>query len=140
MLEPYLIFDGNCADAMRFYERTLGGKLEALMTFGESPVPDQVPPGAADRIMHARLVIGDRALMASDGMLGEPYEGMKNFSVTLYYPAADEAKRVFDTLAEGGKVNMPMGKTFWAEAFGMLADRFGTPWMVNCESAGQASS
>ena len=94
MLEPYLIFDGNCADAMRFYERTLGGKLEALMTFGESPVPDQVPPGAADRIMHARLVIGDRALMASDGMLGEPYEGMKNFSVTLYYPAADEAKRI----------------------------------------------
>jgi PhnB protein len=131
MLEPYLIFDGNCADAMRFYERTLGGKLEALMTFGESPVRDQMPPGAAGRVMHARLVIGDRALMASDGMLGEPYEGMKNFSVTLYYPETAEAKRVFDALAEGGKVNMPMGKTFWAEAFGMLVDRFGTPWFVS---------
>jgi PhnB protein len=131
MLEPYLIFDGNCADAMRFYERTLGGKLEALTTFGESPVRDQVPPGAADRVMHARLVIGDRALMASDGMLGEPYEGMKSFSVTLYYPEVAEAKRVFDALAEGGKVNMPMGKTFWAEAFGMLVDRFGTPWFVS---------
>jgi len=131
MLEPYLIFDGNCADAMRFYERTLGGKLEALMTFGESPVRDQVPPGAAGRVMHARLVIGDRALMASDGMLGEPYEGMKSFSVTLYYPAVDEAKRVFNALAEGGKVNMPMDKTFWAEAFGMLVDRFGTPWFVS---------
>lgn len=131
MLEPYLIFDGNCADAMRFYERTLGGKLQALMTFGESPVRDQVPPGAAGRVMHARLVIGDRALMASDGMLGEPYEGMKNFSVTLYYPEVAEAKRVFDALAEGGKVNMPMAKTFWAEAFGMLVDRFGTPWFVS---------
>ncbi len=131
MLEPYLIFDGNCADAMRFYERTLGGKLQALMTFGESPMGGQMPPGAAGRVMHARLVIGDRALMASDGMLGEPYEGMKNFSVTLYYPEVAEAKRVFDALAEGGKVTMPMDKTFWAEAFGMLVDRFGTPWFIS---------
>ena len=129
-LGTYLIFDGNCAEAMRFYERTLGGKLEALMTHAQSPIAAQTPPGSADRIMHASLNLGDRRLMASDAMPGH-YQGMRGFSLSLSYPTAAEAKRVFDALAEGSKVTMPLDKTFWAEAFGMLVDRFGTPWMVN---------
>jgi PhnB protein len=130
-LDAYLTFDGNCADAMRFYERTLGGKLEMLMTHAESPMAAQTPRGSADRIMHARLVIDGRILMASDSMVGHPYEGMKGFSLSLVYPTVTDAQRAFDALAEGGRVNMPLQKTFWAEAFGMLVDRFGTPWMVN---------
>jgi PhnB protein len=130
-LDTYLTFDGNCADAMRFYERTLGGKLEALMTHAESPIAAETPPDSADRIMHARLVLDGRVLMASDSMAGHPYPGMKGFSLALGYPTVADAQRVFDALAEGGRVTMPLQKTFWAEAFGMLVDRFGTPWMVN---------
>jgi PhnB protein len=128
--EPYLFFDGTCAEAMRFYERTLGGKLD-LMKAGDSPAAGDMPPGSGDKILHARLALGDRALMASDWMDSRPFEGMKGFSLALAYPTVDEAQRVFDALAEGGQVNMPMGKTFWVESFGMLVDRFGTPWFIS---------
>ncbi len=129
VLDSYLFFDGTCADAMRFYERTLGGKLETMMTYGQSPDPAQCPPGSKDRIMHANLVVGGRNLMASDTPAGQA-GGMKGFSLSLAYPGADEARRIFEQLAEGGQVTMPVARTFWAEAFGMLTDRFGTPWMV----------
>jgi PhnB protein len=129
-LDVYLFFDGTCADAMRFYERTLGGKL-TLMTHAESPMAAQTPPGSANRILHARLDLDGRLLMASDSMVGEPYEGMKGFSLSLIYPTVADAQRVFGALAEGGRIIMPIEKTFWAEAFGMLVDRFGTPWMIN---------
>ena len=129
-LDSYLFFDGNCAEAMRFYQRTFGGKLD-MMTHAQSPEAGRSPPGMADRIMHARLALDGRTLMASDAMAGDPYDGMKNFSLALQYGTAGEAKRIFDALAEGGRVKMPLQKTFWAEAFGMLVDRFGTPWMVN---------
>jgi PhnB protein len=131
-LNAYLGFDGNCAEAMRFYERVLGGKLEMIMTVGESPMCDQVPPGNENRVMHARMVIDQTVIMAGDAMAGcEPYQGMKGFSMTLSYPSAAEAKPVFEALSEGGTVTMPLHKTFWAESFGMLTDRFGTPWIVN---------
>src|ERR1700694_5664789 len=130
-LDTYLNFNGNCAEAMRFYERTLGGKMEMLMTHGESPIADQVPPGSRDRIMHARLVVDGHALMGSDMMAGDRDEGMRGFYVSLNYPTVAEAKKVFDGLAKGGRVTMPLGKQFWADAFGMLVDRFGTPWMIN---------
>jgi PhnB protein len=130
-METYLFFDGNCAEAMRFYERTLGGKLEMMMTHAESPEAAKSPPGNSNRIMHASLLVGGRRLMASDAMAGQPYEGMKGFYLSLVYPTVDEAKRLFDSLAQGGRVNMPMDKTFWVESFGMLVDRFGTPWMVS---------
>jgi len=133
-LDAYLTFNGNCADAMRFYQRTLGGKLD-LMTHAQSPIAGQTPPGSENRIMHARLAIDGRLLMASDSMAGHPYEGMKGFSLSLIYPTVAEATRVFNALADGGKVIMPLDKTFWAKAFGMLVDRFGTPWMVNGELA-----
>ena len=135
-LSTYLTFDGNCAEAMRFYESTLGGKLEMMMTHAESPMADQTPPSSADRIMHARLALGDQILMASDSMAGHPYGGMHGFSLSLVYPTADAAKPIFDALAAGGKVIMPLQKTFWSEGFGMLVDRFGTPWMVNGGMAG----
>jgi PhnB protein len=130
-IEAYLTFDGTCADAMRFYERTLGGKLETLMTHGESPMADQTPPDSRDRILHARLVVDGRALMASDSPAGQPYEGMHGFALSLNYTGLAEARRVFDALSAGGRVTMPLQKVFWADAFGMLVDRFGTPWLVN---------
>lgn len=134
-LDPYLIFDGNCAEAMRFYQKTLGGKLEAMITNGESPIASQCPEGSADRIMHARLAFDGRSIMASDAMGGAPYEGMSGFSLALYYPTVAEGNSVFNALAEGGRITMPMQKTFWSESFGMLVDRFGTPWMINSGAA-----
>ena len=130
-LDPYLFFDGNCAAAMRFYEKALGGKLEAMMTHADAPPSAGVPPGSPERIMHASLALGDRRIMASDTMKGDAYAGMHGFSIALSYPSVDEAKKVFAALSEGGKVNMPMGPTFWVESFGMLVDRFGTAWMVS---------
>lgn len=132
LLNAYIGFNGNCAEAMRFYERVLNGKIEMMMTNGQSPMRDQIPPGNEDRVMHARMTIGQNVLMAGDAMAGsEPYEGMKGFSLTLSYPTAAEAKQVFEALIDGGKVTMPLQKTFWAEAFGMLTDQFGTPWIIN---------
>ena len=130
VLDSYLFFDGNCAEAMRFYERTLGGKIEMSMTYGQAPDPSQCPPGSQDRIMHASLQIGDRRLMASDTPGGQPAQPMQGFALSLHYPTADEARRIFDALGNGGQTTMPFAKTFWAEGFGMLTDRFGTPWMV----------
>lgn len=129
-MTPYLNFDGNCADAMRFYERTLGGKLE-MMTFGSTPMSDDTPPEYRDKIMHACLSADGQSLMASDAGPWAPFEGSKGFSVALVYPIATEGQRIFDALSEGGNVTMPMQKTFWVEAFGMVTDRFGTPWLVN---------
>jgi len=132
-IQPYIFFESDCAEAMRFYEKALRGKLEMMVTHAEMPDFDatKFPLGTAERIMHARLVVDGQVLMASDNGSGMPYDGMKGFTVTLTYPDVAEGKRVFDALAEGGQVRMPFGKTFWAEAFGMTVDRFGTPWMVN---------
>ena len=130
-LDVYLTFDGNCAEAMRCYERVLGGKIEMMMKNSESPMAEQCGPGMGERIMHARLALDGRLLMASDAMTGQPYPGMNGFSLTLVYKTVAEAERVFAALAEGGTVRMPMQKTFWVESFGMLTDRFGTPWMIN---------
>ena len=120
----------DCAEAMRFYQRVLGGKLD-MMTRAQSPMAGECPPGSESRIRHARLALGGRLLMASDTMVGHPYEGKKGFSLALAFELPAEAKRVCEALADGGRVVMPLGETFWAAAFGMLVDRFGTSWMVN---------
>lgn len=130
-IHAYLTFDGNAAEAMRFYEKTLGGKMQMMMTVGEAPDTEQFPPEAKKRIMHASLAYGDGMLMASDSMPGQTYEGMKGFGVALTLETVAEARRVFDAFAEGGHVAMPFAKTFWVEAFGMVTDRFGTPWLIN---------
>ena len=137
-MNPYLTFDGNCAEAMRFYQKTLGGKLE-MMTFDSSPMRDDIPKGHGDKIVHACLTVDGQSLMASDTGPWAPYEGVKGISVTLNYPTAAAAKPIFDALADRGKVTMPLQKTFWAEAFGMVNDRFGTPWMINAGAAEQGA-
>lgn len=130
-IDTYLIFNGNCGEAMRFYEAAVGGKLEKMMTQADMPPQENCPPGDATRIMHACLDFGGRKLMASDSMGGQPAEPMSGFFVSTSHAGVDEARKVFDALAEGGQVKMPMGKTFWVEIFGMVVDRFGTPWMVS---------
>jgi len=129
-LDPYLMFNGNCRQAMEFYQRTLGGEMQAMMTHGESPMKDQCPDGLKDQIMHSCLVVDGRMLMASDAMPGQPYEGMKNVSIALSYPTAAEGAKAFKALAEGGNVFMDLQPTFWADTFGVCTDRFGTSWMV----------
>jgi PhnB protein len=134
-IDSYLFFDGQCAEAMRFYERTLGGKLQALMKYSDSPEPaDEACAGGGrpdpDRVMHAALAIDGRMLMASDMPTPGQHPKMAGFGLSLHYPTAAEARRAFDALAAGGSVTMPMQQTFFADAFGMLTDRFGTPWMV----------
>jgi PhnB protein len=136
-LDAYLFFDGNCAEAMRFYERVFRGRLEVLQTYGESPAREDVAPDREQRIMHARLVLDGRALMGSDAVSEEPFEGIRGFALSMNYDTVEEAQRVFGELSDGGTVQMPLQQTFWAEAFGMLVDRFGTPWMVNVNAPGQ---
>jgi PhnB protein len=130
-IEPYLFFNGRCEEAIEFYKKALGTEVLMLMRYKESPEPTppgMVPPGWENKIMHATLRIGNANVMASDGCSeGTNFQG---FSLSL--TAADEAdaKRKFAALAEGGQVQMPLGKTFWSPCFGMVADRFGVGWMV----------
>ena len=131
-LNPYLSFDGTCTQAMKFYERVLGAKLDALITYSQMPMGDQpVPPSHAERVMHAYLVHPDFSLMAGDTPPGVPHTGMQGIMLALTYPTAEEGRRVFAALADGGTITMPLGETFWADVFGMVTDRFGTPWGVN---------
>jgi PhnB protein len=130
----YLGFNGNCADAMRFYERALGGKLEVLMSGAESPMAEQIPKEFGHRILHARLALpGGGMLFGGDCPADMPYEGIKGVSIAVDYATVAEAEKVFNALADGGKVTMPMQGAFWAKRWGMLVDKFGTPWIVNGE-------
>ena len=130
----YLAFDGTCAEAMRFYERALGGTLEVLLAGADTPMAGHIPKEHAHRIMHARLVLpGGGTVYAGDAPPQAPYEGIKGVAITLNYDAAAEAEAAFAALAEGGTVTMPMQEAFWARRWGMLVDRFGTPWIVNGE-------
>lgn len=127
---PYLNFDGQCAEALRFYERVLGGKLQVI-THGDSPIAGEVPPAWGDRVLHACLTVGDQTLMASDSP-PEHHAKPQGLYVSLHLDHPEEAERIFGELAEQGQVTMPLGPTFWAVRFGMCVDRFGTPWMINC--------
>ncbi len=131
-LNPYLTFDGNCEEAFRAYEKILGGEILAMMPHGGTPAEAQVPADWRQKIIHARLSLNGVLLMGSDAP-PDRYQPMQGFSVTLNIKEPAEAERVFAALAEGGSVRMPLGETFWAKKFGMLTDRFGTPWMINCE-------
>ena len=130
-INPYLNFDGTCAEAMRFYQKALGGKLE-MMPFAGTPMEKDIPSQYRERVMHACLTTAEgQSLMASDAGPWAPYEAPKGIQVTLNYDTAAEGRKAFDALSQGGQVQMPLDKTFWAEAFGMFTDRFGTQWMVN---------
>ena len=134
-LNPYLLFKGNCEEAFKFYEKSLGGKIGAMLPHGGTPAEQHVPPEWAKKILHASLTIGDQVLMASD-CPPDRYEAPQGFSVSLTVKEPAEAERIFRALSEKGKITMPMEQTFWSPRFGMLVDRFGIPWMVNCEPAG----
>jgi PhnB protein len=129
---PYLSFNGQCAEAFRTYERVFDGRIVALTTHGEMPGADEIPPENRDRVMHAALEVEGTLLFASDWP-GHMYEPPRGVSVSVNIEDVDRGERIFHALAEGGTVTMPFEKTFWAERFGMLVDRFGTPWMINCE-------
>ncbi|MCT9810235.1 VOC family protein [Acidovorax sp. Be4] len=142
---PYLNFDGNCAEAMAFYAKLFGGQVAHQMTFGEMPAGENMPPlpdSAKSRIMHAHLQIGEQALMASDAMPSTPgaaencgggYVKPQGLWVSIGVESAAEGQRIFDALAQGGTVAMPYAATFWSPGFGMVTDRFGTPWMLNTQ-------
>ncbi|HKT17092.1 MAG TPA: VOC family protein [Stellaceae bacterium] len=130
----YLQFDGNCEAAFKFYEENLGAKTLSLMRYEGSPAAAQVPPEWRNKILHARIALADTVLMASDAPPGR-YSAAHGFSVALGVDKPQEAERIFDALKVGGKVGMPLEKTFFAERFGMLVDRFGIPWMILCEHA-----
>jgi PhnB protein len=132
-INPYINFNGQCEAAFKFYEKVLGGKIVGTMTFGGSPMADQAPAGWQEKIMHAALKVDDSLLMGSDAP--DRYVPMQGSYVSIGVKDPAEAERIFHALAENGQVQMPIQETFWAPRFGMLVDRFGISWMVNCEPA-----
>lgn len=134
----YLTFNGNCRSAFEFYQQVLGGEITRIGTVGESPMAAQMPPELQDAIIHVRWESGDQVLMGSDNLSGRE-EKAQGFSVAIAIDTPAEAERIFAALAAGGTISMPLGETFWAARFGMCTDRFGTPWMVNCEHSHAAS-
>jgi PhnB protein len=131
-LNPYLNFPGTCEEAMNTYAKVLGGEVVAMLAYGDMPGDPPVPEDMRKKIAHARIVMGDQVIMASDAG-PDRFKPMQGVSVTLNISEPTEAERVFKALAEGGTAIMPLEETFWAHKFGVLVDRFGTQWMVNCE-------
>jgi PhnB protein len=131
-LNPYLFFNGNCEEAFKLYAQVLGGKIEAMMTHEGTPAAEQVPAEWLKKILHARMSLNGQLLMASDAPPARQ-ERPQGYSVSLMVNTPAEAERIFHALAQNGQVRMPIQETFWAARFGMLVDRFGIPWMVNCE-------
>ena len=131
---PHLHFRGNCREAFNFYAAILRGRIAFAMTYGESPAASQTPPEVRDQIIHARLEFGNQAIMGCDPPR-ERFQPAQGFNVLLTVQDPAEAERVFVALAREGSISMPFAQTFWAYRFGMCTDRFGIPWMVNCEKA-----
>jgi PhnB protein len=131
-VNPYLNFNGNCEEAFRFYEKHLGGKIESIHTFAGSPMENQLPPEWGNKVMHIRMKVGTTVLMGSDAP-GDRYQAPQGFSVSLNLKDESEADRVYAALSAKGKILMEIQQTFWAKRFAMFTDRFGIPWMINCE-------
>ncbi|NUP98263.1 MAG: VOC family protein [Armatimonadetes bacterium] len=132
LVQPYLFFGGRCEEALEFYQRALGAQAGEIYRYRDSP--DPVPPGAIpegfeDKVMHTSLTVGSTTLLLSDGC--EQGQGHAGYSLSLTVPSEGDADRVFAALAAGGKVDMPLCKTFWSPRFGMLTDRFGIGWMIS---------
>ncbi len=135
-ISPYLFFNGNCAEAFRFYEKCLGGKIKFLMTYGESPEAAKIPAEMHNKVIHASLQVGEHVFSGSDDCSADGFKRPQGFSVSISTKDPEEAKRIFHALSENGTVTLAIDKTFWSPAFGMLVDQYGIPWMVNTE--GQA--
>jgi PhnB protein len=134
---PYIAFTGNCREAIEFYKQALGAEVLFVQTFGESPMSEM---GPADYIMHSSLKIGGSTIMMCDDPRPEPGERKGNISLAIGVNDPERAKVLFDNLAPGGAVEMPLTKTDWSAAFGMLTDRFGIRWMVNCDAPKEAAA
>jgi PhnB protein len=131
-MNPYLSFNGDCEEAFRVYEKTLGGRLGAIFRYAGSPMAGTATPDWADKVMHGSIEIGGQVMMGGD-VAPDRYESPRGVSLSLQIADPSEAERIFDDLAREGTVIMPLEKTFWAERFGMLVDRFGVSWLINCE-------
>jgi len=129
---PHLSFNGQCETAFRFYEKCFGGKIVVMMSYGDSPLAKQMPSGWANKIIHTTLLLGEQRISGAD-VLPENYQKPQGFSVVLNIDTVAEADRIYKALSEDGTVQMPVQETFWAQRFGMFVDRFGVPWMINCE-------
>ena len=139
-IQPYLFFNGNCEQAIEFYRKALGAEVEMMMRFKESPEPPPpgtVPAGFENKIMHASFRVGQTTVLASDGCSADKAD-FEGFSLSLSVPNEAEADRVFNALANGGQVKMPLTKTFFSPRFGMLQDRFGIGWMISVAPSQQA--
>jgi PhnB protein len=130
---PYLFFGGNCSEAFTRYQEIFGGEL-VLLRMKDVPSDQPVPADQADLVMHGALKIGDDLLMASDDPTTATFGPVQGMQVSYSTTDVDEAKRVFEALADGGEVTLPISETFFSPAFGMCKDRFGTPWMVNTDT------
>lgn len=135
-VNTYLMFKGDCEEAFKFYAAATGGEIVEVHRYNSDPSGMPLPPGWSDKIMHARLKLGDTVIMGSDAPPGRQFGERGGFQLSLGFPTKAEAERVFAALSEGGKIGMPMGPTFFAAAFGMATDRFGLSWMVICEKEG----
>ena len=131
-VQPYLFFDGRCDEALEFYKKVLGAKVDMLMRFKDAPDQSMISPGSHDKVMHAAVHVGDTQLLMSDGRcLGKP--NFQGFALTITASDAAEGERHFNALADGGQVQMPLAETFFASRFGMVADKFGVGWMILVE-------
>ena len=133
-ISPYLSFRGECDAAFRFYEACLGGTVGGIFRYAGSPMADQVPPEWADKVMHGSITVGGQVLMGGD-VVADRYQQPQGFSLSIQLQSTSEAERIFQELAAGGTILMPLEQTFWAARFGMVVDRFGIPWLINCEAA-----
>lgn len=133
-IAPYLNFDGRCGEALAFYAKALGGSITHSQTFADSPMKDQVPPEWQHKIMHATLVVAGQTLYGADPPPAH-YKPSQGFSLSIGVASPEEGERVFAALTDGGEVRMPFSKTFWSAGFGMVVDRFGIAWMINCDLA-----
>ena len=133
-LNTYLNYGGNCAEAFRFYEEHLGGRIGMMMKHGEMPDPSKVMPGMQDAVLHAQMTIGDTVIMASD-VPSDRFKPMRSAYLSLLVDSDAEAERIYALLSDGGQIFMPMEETFFARRFAMLRDRFGTSWMLLHERA-----
>lgn len=132
-INTHLNFNGNCAEAFKFYEQVLGGQIVFSMTWGEMPGADQFPAATHDRIMHINLKVGEQSIMGADSP-PDRYQAPQGMNVSVHVKDVAEGERIFKALSEGGNVTMPFEQTFWSPGFGMCVDRFGIPWMVNTEA------
>lgn len=134
-LNPYLNFNDQCEAALTFYAKVLDGKVDGFLHFGESPMAGDVPKERHHLVMHGQISIGSQIIMGADmpPECRSSVSGTGSIALTLNYDTLAEGQRVFNALAEGGKINMPFGPTFWAKGFGAVTDKFGTPWLVNGE-------